>query len=105
MATLQSLPLDEAKLTEYCRHWKISKLELFGSARFDWDAAQDVDLLVSFNEDAHWSLFDHVEMQQELAALLGRPVDLVTRRSIEASRNPIRREAILRDPVEVYASQ
>jgi uncharacterized protein len=105
MATLLRLPVDEAKLSDYCRRWKIAKLELFGSARFDWDSAHDIDLLVSFQDDAHWSLLDHVEMQEELGTLLGRPVDLVTRRSIERSQNPIRREAILKDPVEVYATR
>ena len=36
-----------------------------------------------------------VRMQDELKALLGREVDLVSRRGVESSRNPIRREAIL----------
>ncbi|MEO5924302.1 MAG: nucleotidyltransferase domain-containing protein [Bryobacteraceae bacterium] len=105
MATLLRLPIDETQLFEYCRRWKITKLEVFGSARFDWAAANDVDLLVSFAAEAQWSLMDHVEMQQELGELLDRPVDLVTRRSIEASHNTIRRAAILNDTVEVYATK
>ncbi len=105
MATLLRLPIDETDLLAYCRRWKIAKLELFGSARFDWAAANDIDLLVSFAADAQWSLLDHVEMQEQLGGLLGRPVDLVTRRSIEASHNPVRRAAILKDPLEVYAAE
>jgi hypothetical protein len=46
IATLQTLPVDGAKLSDFCCRWKISRLELFGSARFDWNAARDVDLAV-----------------------------------------------------------
>jgi hypothetical protein len=40
MATLQRLPVDQARLDEFCRTWKIAKLELFGSARFDYNVAR-----------------------------------------------------------------
>ena len=61
-------------------------------------------MLVTFADDAEWSLFDHVEMQDELAAMLDRPVDLVSRRGIERSRNPIRKSAILDSAEVVYAA-
>jgi predicted nucleotidyltransferase len=61
--------------------------------------------MVTFLPDADWSLLDHVGIERELADLLGRGVDLVTRRSIEASRNGLRREAILTGAVEVYAAR
>ena len=62
-----------------------------------------VDVLVSFAQDAHWSLFDMVQMQEELE-ILGRDVDLVSRRAIEASRNYIRRKAILSSAEVVYGT-
>jgi uncharacterized protein len=102
MPILQRLPVDEAQLDQLCRHWKIAKLELFGSARLDFAAAHDVDLLVSFFSDAEWSLFDHAQMEQELSELLGRRVDLVSRRAIEASPNALRRSAILGSAIKVY---
>jgi predicted nucleotidyltransferase len=40
----------------------------------------DIDVLVTFAPDAKWSLFDHVDMEGELQQILGRPVDLVSRR-------------------------
>jgi predicted nucleotidyltransferase len=58
-------------------------------------SGRDVDLLVSFAPDAKWGLFEHARMERELAALLGRPVDLVSRRAIESSENALRRSAIL----------
>ena len=102
MPILQRLRVDEARLDQVCRRWKIAKLELFGSARLGFAAARDVDLLVSFFPDAEWSLFDHAQMEQELSELLGRPVDLVSRRAIEASPNTLRRSAILGSAIKVY---
>ena len=65
-------------------------MALFGSAlRDDFGPKSDVDLLVSFAEDARPTLFDMVEMQQELESMLDRKVDLVSRRGIETSRNAI----------------
>jgi hypothetical protein len=40
-------------------------------------------------------------MQEELKEIVGRSVDLVSRRGIERSRNVIRKKAIL-DSAEVY---
>ena len=54
-----------------------------------------MDLLVSFDSNAEWSLLDHIEMQDELEVILGRNVDLVSRRGIERSQNHIRRNEIL----------
>jgi predicted nucleotidyltransferase len=94
MAT--QIQIDRLRLDAFCQRWKIQRLWLFGSVlRDDFTSTSDVDFLVEFQTDADWSLLDHVEMEGELAALLGRPVDLVTRRVVEQSDNAIRREAIL----------
>jgi len=99
------IPMDRARLAEFCRKWKITQLALFGSIlREDFGPDSDVDVLVSFAPDADWGLFDHVAMEQELSALLGRKVDLVTRRAVERSTNRIRREAILASAEVVYAA-
>jgi predicted nucleotidyltransferase len=89
-----SIPREQ--LEEFCRRWKIAELDLFGSAlREDFRPDSDLDLLVSFTPDADWSLLDHVAMEEELSGILGRKVDLVSRRAIERSSNWIRRRAIL----------
>jgi predicted nucleotidyltransferase len=46
---------------------------------------------------------DFFAMQDELEQLLGCKVDLLTRRSVEESDNPIRRRSILESTREVYA--
>lgn len=93
---MQQIPAPADRLEDFCRRWKITELRLFGSAlRGDFRPDSDLDLLVSFTPDADWSLLDHVAMEEELSAILGRKVDLVSRRAIERSTNWIRRKAIL----------
>ena len=93
------------ELAQLCQRWKVTELALFGSAaRDDLRPDSDIDLLVTFAGDADWSLLDHIRMQQELAELLGRPVDLVSRRAIERSHNPLRRREILGNARTVYAA-
>jgi len=90
------LAIDEARLADFCCRWKIQELAVFGSARRrDFRPDSDVDLLVTFSPEADWSLFDHVTMESELSDLIGRGVDLISRKAVEASSNWIRREAIL----------
>lgn len=97
------LPLDDIKV--FCQRWEITELSVFGSIRTGhFGPDSDVDLLVTFAPDAAWSLLDHLRMEEELAAIFGRPVDLVSRRAIERSENWIRREAILSSAEVVYAA-
>ena len=97
------LPAD--KLAEFCRRWQIAELAVFGSVLGpDFKSESDVDMLVTFGADARWSLLDHVRMQDELSDLLGRKVDLVSRKGIERSRNYIRRRAILETSEVIYAA-
>ena len=93
-ASSVAIPLNE--IAGFCRRWRIQELALFGSAlRDDFHPASDLDLLVTFAPDAEWGLLDHVQMEQELQALLERDVDLVSRRALERSQNWLRRQEIL----------
>ncbi len=100
---LKTLAAEE--LSRFCNHWHIQELALFGSAlRDDFTEGSDIDLLVTFQPDAEWSLLDHVKMEKDLEALLGREVDLVSRRAVEKSANWIRRQAILDTARTVYVA-
>lgn len=91
------LAIEEFRLADFCRRWKIRQLAVFGSARRpDFRPDSDVDFLVTFSPDADWSVFEHVTMEGELSDLIGRRVDLISRKAVEASSNWIRREAILK---------
>ena len=57
----------------------IRRMRLYGSVlRDDFGPESDIDVLVEFEDGARITLFDMVDIQDELAALLGRPVDLAT---------------------------
>lgn len=100
-----SIPIDSSKIAEFCQRWKITELALFGSVlRDDFRPDSDLDLLVTFALDAHWTLFDMVHMEDELKNMLGREVDLVSRRGIESSRNYLRRRAILSSAEVIYVA-
>jgi predicted nucleotidyltransferase len=92
-------------LAEFCRRWNIREVAYFGSVlREDFSPQSDVDVLVTFAPDADWGLFDHATMQRELSELLGRDVDLLTRRAVEHSDNWKRRQEILSTAKVVYAA-
>ena len=91
-----------AAIEEFSRRWKITEFSLFGSVlREDFGTGSDVDVLVSFEEGATWSLFDLVEMKAELERIFGREVDLVEKDSL---RNPFRRHAIMNGREVIYAT-
>jgi predicted nucleotidyltransferase len=97
------ISLDDAKIAEFCRKWTVTEFALFGSVlRDDFRADSDVDVLVTFDPDAGWSLFDLVDMQEELTTLFGRGVDLV---EADGIRNPFRRHASLRSKKVIHAAR
>ncbi len=92
-------------IAEFCKKWQIREFALFGSVlRDDFRPDSDVDVLVTFVEHAPWSLFDFVDMQNELKALFGRDVDFVSKRGIESSRNYLRRQSILDSARVIYGA-
>jgi len=100
------LGLSRKQLKDFCGRWKIIAFSLFGSVlRDDYAPGSDIDVLVTFGHDAEWTLLDIIEMEQELSDLVGRPVDLVNRKSVECSENWIRREAILGSEKPVYVAR
>jgi predicted nucleotidyltransferase len=99
------IAIPREQVNEFCKRWKIDELALFGSVLHDgFRPDSDVDILVRFHPDARHSLFDMARMQNELQDILGRKVDLVSRRAIEMSRNHIRKKAILDSAEIVYGT-
>jgi predicted nucleotidyltransferase len=73
------LSCNKEALALLCRSHRIRRLALFGSMLRNTDGANsDVDLLVEFEPDAVPGLLGLAEIEAELSALLGRPVDLRT---------------------------
>ena len=77
-------------------------MALFGSVLSEeFQPDSDIDVLISFKDDAAWSLFDLVDMTDELRDIFGREVDLVEKDSL---RNPFRKQAILNGNEVIYAA-
>ena len=99
------ITIPQNKLASFCKKHSITKLSLFGSVlRDDFGPDSDIDVLVEFEANAKHSLLDMVDMTAELEKILGRKVDILTRKAVEQSRNYIRRKAILSSLEVIYAS-
>ena len=90
-------------IAEICSRHKIEQLSIFGSAlRDDFNENSDVDVLISFEPSYQYSLFDIVEIKEELEQLFGRAVDVQTVHGVKSSRNDNRKSEILRTAEAIY---
>lgn len=96
------IAVDREGIAAFCRKWRVRELAIFGSAlRDDFGPDSDVDVLAELAPDHGLSLYDWVDMIDELKAILGREVDLVAKGGL---KNPFRRQEILETAQVVYAS-
>lgn len=97
-----ALNFQRRRIEEFCQKHGIRKLELFGSAATgDLGPDSDIDVMVEFAPGRTAGL-GFFTMAEELSAILGRNVDLLTRRSIEQSENYIFRRSALTHVVTLY---
>jgi hypothetical protein len=100
------IPIDAERIATFCQKWKIVEFSLFGSVLTDsFDAQSDVDVMVEFAADARWGMWDLYDMEEDLKAIYGRKVDLMTRRSITKSENHLMRNSILSGARTLYAAR
>lgn len=98
---LGDIQVDQRKLEELCRRYRVRELSVFGSAaRGEMRPDSDVDLLVEFLPDAGIDLIDHAGMMLELSQLLGRNVDLVSKKGLK----PLIRASVLQEARLLYAA-
>jgi predicted nucleotidyltransferase len=99
------IEIDQEVLAAFCKKWNIVELSLFGSVLTDdFRPDSDVDVMVTFAENAKWTLIDLAKMERELGEIYRRNVDLITRPGVERMENYIRRSSILRGSSQVYAA-
>ena len=106
------LPLE--KIAEFCHKWQVTEFALFGSVlRDDFRPDSDIDVMVQFHPDAHFTFRTLDQMEAELKTIFGgdslgdspyRDIDLVTRQGVETSRNYLRRHEILSSAQVIYAT-
>lgn len=81
-----AIDLPYAQLAAFCKRNAVRELALFGSALSQqFNASSDIDLLVEFAPGARIGFLDFARMQRELAALLGRKVDLVPKAGLKSA--------------------
>jgi predicted nucleotidyltransferase len=90
-------------IRDLCREYGVRKLELFGSAvdgRFD-PARSDVDFLVTYPQGYEFGPWGQrvFELQDALAGIVGRNVDLVMS---DAPRNPRFIERLNQSRLEIF---
>jgi predicted nucleotidyltransferase len=97
------LGLPYEAIADFCRRWGIARLELFGSVlREDFGPHSDVDFLYSFTPGVRVG-WEFATLCDELEAIIGRPVDMVSRTAVERSANPRRKSEILDSALVIYA--
>jgi len=86
------------ELPKLKKEYPIKTLGIFGSvARGDDTSTSDVDILVEFYENKTIDLFEFIDLEENLAELLGKKVDLVTKRALK----PAIKHYILNDLIYV----
>ena len=99
---VSELNIERERIEMFCRKWRVAELALFGSVlREDFGPTSDIDVLVAFEAGVPWTLFDWVDMIDELKEVFGRKVDLVSKAAL---RNPYRRRGILGSREVIYAA-
>jgi predicted nucleotidyltransferase len=82
------------EIVEIVRRHRGRSVSVFGSvARGEERADSDIDFLVEFESGS--SLFDLLHVREELEALLGTHVDVVSVGGLKERDDQIRREAVL----------
>jgi predicted nucleotidyltransferase len=95
--TMPDLPFGTSEIAEICRENDVARLGVFGSvARGEATKESDIDLLVRFSKPK--SLLTIIGLEEEIEAIIGRPVDLLT----EEALSPYIREDIVQDLVVIY---
>jgi predicted nucleotidyltransferase len=106
MPSIAATPIEahREEIARPCVQARVRRLDAFGSVvRADFSSERsDVDFLVEFDALPPGELADaYFSLEENLEALLGRPVDLLTERSL---RNPWLRRRVEAERVPVYAS-
>ena len=95
------IELDESRLAAICRRYGVRELSVFGSAaRGEARPNSDIDLLVEFLPEAEPGLLDHAGLMLDLAELLGRKVDLVSKNGLK----PLIRDSVIQESRRLYAA-
>jgi len=101
MMIAPGVELPQAEIAEICRRYQVKELSVFGSAaRGEMRPESDIDFLVEFLPESEIDLLEHFAAERELSTLLGRKVDLVSKRAL---RQALRKDVLAQARV-IYAA-
>ena len=84
------------------KKYDVGEVSVFGSVlRDDFTEQSDLDLLIVFRNSRDKSLFDLIDLKNELEELIGRSVDIVEKAAL---RNPYKKAEILSTAKVIYAA-
>jgi len=89
-----------SQIENFCQQWNIQEFALFGSViRDDFTSASDIDVLIEWNPTASHGFFEVIQMEEELAQLFDRPVDLTQKKQV---KNPFSKAEIFSSYRVIY---
>ncbi len=101
MIRIGPVEVEETRLAELCRQYHVRELAVFGSAaRGEMRQDSDIDVLVEFLPQAPVGLLEYAGLMLDLSQLLGRKVDLVSKRALK----PLIRDVVIREAQPFYAA-
>jgi len=99
------IPIDKAKIAEFCQKHGIIEFALFGSVlRDDFGPESDVDVMISLLPKQRFGLMKYGRLIYDLSQIFGRDVDVVLRKELEASPNRIRKRDVLSNYKTIYVA-
>jgi len=93
------IEVPQKRIAEFCRRHHIRWLALFGWVlRDDFRPDSDIDVLVEFEPEHRYTYFTLARIEEELASLLGRKVDL----HVPKTLHPFIRDKVLSQAEALY---
>jgi predicted nucleotidyltransferase len=93
--------VDRTMLADLCGRYRVRELAFFGSAaRDEMRPDSDIDILVDFLPNSGIDLVDYAGLMMDLSELLGRKVDLVSKKGLK----PLIRASVLKEARVLYAA-
>jgi len=96
------IPIPKDKIAEFCRSNYINNLALFGSVLTDrFSDTSDIDVLIEFDSAHIPGFFGLVDMEDQLALIVGRKADIHTPRDL----SPYFREDVIKQAYPIYGKK
>ena len=94
MVTLSDIQAKRAEILKVAHQYGADNVRVFGSVvRGETGPGSDLDILVHFSDKT--SLIDHIALMQDLEAMLGVKVDVVSEKGL----HPLIRDSVLSEVV------